>query len=49
MLGLLFHVLTRLIGHIGQLAAWPPLLAAVAPTVVFILLGAGMIRRLEKR
>jgi lipopolysaccharide export system permease protein len=49
MLGLLFHVLTRLIGHVGQLAAWPPLLAAVAPTVVFILLGVGMIRRLERR
>jgi lipopolysaccharide export system permease protein len=49
MLGLLFHVLTRLIGHVGQLAAWPPLLAAVAPTVVFVLLGAGMIRRLERR
>jgi lipopolysaccharide export system permease protein len=49
MLGLLFHVLTRLIGHIGQLAAWPPLLAAVAPTVVFVLLGVGMLRQLERR
>jgi lipopolysaccharide export system permease protein len=49
MLGLAFHVMTRLIGHVGQLAAWPPVLAAVAPTVVFILLAVGMIRRLERR
>ena len=49
MLGLGFHLLTRLFGHVGQLAAWPPILAAVAPTVVFILLGVGMIRQLERR
>jgi lipopolysaccharide export system permease protein len=49
MLGLAFHVMTRLIGHVGQLAAWPPVLAAVAPTVVFMLLAVGMIRKLERR
>ena len=49
MLGLGFHVLTRLMGHIGQLAAWPPLLAAVAPTVLFFALAVWMIRRLERR
>ena len=49
MLGLGFHVLSRLVSHAGQLAAWPPLLAAVAPTVVFLALAVGMIRRLERR
>jgi lipopolysaccharide export system permease protein len=49
MLGLAFHVMTRLIGHVGQLAAWPPVLAAVAPTVVFMLLAVGMLRKLERR
>jgi lipopolysaccharide export system permease protein len=49
MLGLAFHVMTRLIGHVGQLAAWPPLLAAVAPTAVFVLLAVGMLRMLERR
>ncbi len=49
MLGLAFHVMTRLIGHVGQLAAWPPVLAAVAPTVVFMLLAVGMLWKLERR
>jgi len=49
MLGLGFHVLSRLMGHIGQLAAWPPLLAAVGPTVLFFGLAIWMIRRLERR
>ena len=29
MLGLGFHLLNRLFGHLGQLAAWPPMLAAL--------------------
>jgi lipopolysaccharide export system permease protein len=49
MLGLLYHLLSRLFGHVGQLAAWPPLLAAFAPTVLFLLVALGMIRALERR
>jgi lipopolysaccharide export system permease protein len=49
MLGLLYHLLSRLFGHVGQLAAWPPLLAAFAPTVLFLALALGMIRTLERR
>jgi lipopolysaccharide export system permease protein len=49
MLGLGFHLLNRLFGHIGQLAAWPPLIAAVLPTAAFLLLAVLMIRRLERR
>jgi lipopolysaccharide export system permease protein len=49
MLGLGFHVMSRIISHVGQLAAWPPLLAAVAPTAVFLALAVAMIRRLERR
>jgi lipopolysaccharide export system permease protein len=49
MLGLAFHLLSRLFGHVGQLAAWPPLLAAFAPTVLFLALAVMMIRRLERR
>jgi lipopolysaccharide export system permease protein len=48
MLGLLYHLLSRLFGHVGQLAAWPPLLAAFAPTVLFLALALGMIRTLER-
>lgn len=49
LLGLLFHVLTRLLGHLGQLAQWPPVLAAVVPTLVFLGLALSMIHRLERR
>jgi len=49
MLGLGFHLLNRLFGHLGQLAAWPPIIAAFVPTVVFMALAIGMIRRLEQR
>jgi lipopolysaccharide export system permease protein len=49
MLGLTYHVLSRLFGHIGALAAWPPMIAAFAPTVLFLVLALGMIYRLERR
>jgi lipopolysaccharide export system permease protein len=49
MLGLGFHLLNRLFGHMGQLAAWPPLIAAVLPTAAFLALALLMIRRLERR
>jgi lipopolysaccharide export system permease protein len=49
MLGLGFHLLNRLFGHIGQLAAWPPILAAFAPTAAFLALAILLIRRLERR
>ncbi|PWT72172.1 MAG: LPS export ABC transporter permease LptG [Proteobacteria bacterium] len=49
MLGLAFHLLNRLFGHLGQLAAWPPFLAAFVPTLGFMALAISMIRRLERR
>ena len=49
MLGLAYHVLSRLFGHIGALASWPPPLAATAPTLVFLTLGMLLIYRLERR
>jgi lipopolysaccharide export system permease protein len=49
MLGLGFHLLNRLFGHLGQLAAWPPMFAALLPTVAFLALALFMIRRLERR
>jgi lipopolysaccharide export system permease protein len=49
MLGLGFHLLNRLFGHVGQLAAWPPVLAAFVPTVGFLALALLMLRRLERR
>jgi lipopolysaccharide export system permease protein len=49
MLGLGFHLISRLFGHLGQLAAWPPILAAFVPTSVFLALAILMLRRLERR
>jgi len=49
MLGLGFHLISRLFGHIGLLAAWPPFLAALAPTLLFLAVGVGLILRFERR
>ncbi len=49
MLGLGFHLLSRLFGHAGMLAGWPPLLAAFAPTALFLGLALSLIYRLERR
>jgi len=49
MLGLGFHLVSRLFGHLGQLAAWPPIVAGIVPTVAFLALALFMIRRLERR
>ena len=49
MLGLGFHLLNRLFGHLGQLAAWPPMVAALLTTVAFLALALLMIRQLERR
>jgi len=49
MLGLGFHLLSRLFGHAGMLAGWPPLLAAFAPTALFLGLALTLIYRLERR
>jgi lipopolysaccharide export system permease protein len=49
MLGLTYHVVSRLFGHVGALAGWPPMVAAFAPTVIFLTLALGLIYRLERR
>jgi lipopolysaccharide export system permease protein len=49
MLGLGFHLLNRLFGHIGMLNAWPPLLSATLPTVAFLSLAVVLMRRQERR
>ncbi len=49
MLGLGFHLLNRLFGHVGLLAAWPPFIAALLPTLLFLVAGIGTIRWFERR
>ncbi len=47
--GLAFELLNRLFGHIGLLNEWPPLLAAMLPSLVFLGIALGAIRWVEKR
>jgi lipopolysaccharide export system permease protein len=49
MIGLAFHFLNRLLGHLGLLNDWPPFASAVAPTLLFLSLAIGMMWWQERR
>jgi len=49
MLGLAFHFMNRLFGHLGLLYDWPPLFSAVLPTLTFLGVALGMTWWQEKR
>ncbi len=49
MLGLGFHLLSRLFGHLGLLNAWPPLFAAAFPTLLFFVGAAAVLAWVERR
>ncbi|MBL8533245.1 MAG: LPS export ABC transporter permease LptG [Betaproteobacteria bacterium] len=49
MLGLGFHLVSRLFGHLGLLNAWSPLFSAAFPTTLFFALGALLLWRVERR
>ena len=49
MLGLGFHFLNRLSGHLGLLNDWMPLASAIAPTLMFLSLALAMMWWQERR
>lgn len=49
MLGLAFHFLNRLFGHLGLLNTWPPLASAVLPTLLFLMIAIAMLAWQERR
>jgi len=49
MLGLLFHFLNRLFSHLGLLYSWPPVMAAVLPTAIFLSMAIVMMWWQERR
>ena len=49
MLGLAFHFLNRLFGHLGLLYDWPPFASAVVPTMFFLGIALGMMWWQERR
>jgi lipopolysaccharide export system permease protein len=49
MLGLGFHFLNRLFGHLGLLNDWPAMISAMVPTLFFLAVAVGMIWWQERR
>lgn len=49
MIGLGFHFLNRLFGHLGLLNDWMPLASAIAPTLIFLSLALAMMWWQERR
>ena len=49
MLGLGYHLLNRLFAYLGLLNDWPPLISAVLPTLVFLLVAIAMIRKVQRQ
>ncbi|MFT4172184.1 MAG: LPS export ABC transporter permease LptG [Rhodocyclaceae bacterium] len=49
MLGMLFHLLNSLFSNLGVINAWPPLVSAAAPSLMFLLLAVVMLRGVERR
>jgi len=49
MLGLVFHFLNRLFSHLGLLNDWPPFMAALLPTAIFLSVAVGMMWWQERR
>ena len=49
MLGIFFHMLNSLFSHIGLLQNWPPLSAAVVPSLAFLTAAIFMMWWVERR
>ena len=49
MLGLGYHLFNRLFAYMGLLNDWPPLISAVLPTLVFLLVAIAMIRKVQRQ
>lgn len=49
MLGVGFHMLNGLFGNLGVINAWPPALAAITPSLLFLLAATIMLIRVERR
>ncbi|MDD5298666.1 MAG: LPS export ABC transporter permease LptG [Rhodocyclaceae bacterium] len=49
MLGILFQMLNGLFSSLGVINSWPPLLAAVTPSILFLFMALAMLWRAEAR
>lgn len=49
MLGVAFHLLNGLFSSLGMINGWPPLLAALTPSLIFLSAAAGLMYYVERR
>lgn len=49
MLGIFFHMLNGLFSHLGVINSWQPLIAAMTPSVIFLLAAGSMLWWVERR
>lgn len=49
MLGVGFHLLNGLFSNLGMINAWPPLMAALTPSLIFLAAAAWLMRYVERR
>jgi lipopolysaccharide export system permease protein len=48
MIGVSFMLIDNLFSHIGMLSTWPAFMTAAAPSLLFLLLGLGALRWVER-
>lgn len=49
MLGVGFHLLNGLFSNLGMINAWPPLMAALTPSLIFLAAAAWLMHYVERR
>ena len=49
MLGVVYQIMNRVFTHLGVLNDWPPLMSAIAPTILFLIAGLSMLYAIERR
>jgi lipopolysaccharide export system permease protein len=49
MLGVTYQIMNRVFTHLGVLNDWPPLMSAIAPTILFLMAGLGLLFVIERR
>ena len=49
MLGVVYQIMNRVFTHLGVLNDWPPLMSAIAPTILFLIAGLSLLFVIERR
>jgi len=49
MLGVLFHMLNNMFSHLGVINSWTPLMSALTPSIMFLLVAASLLWWVERR